>query len=209
MDIFILERTVPPDDEVVTLEELRVHIGEFANVTEKNTKMTALIKMAREWAEQYTGRALLTQTWRLTIGDQAAQFANVDSDTVQGYYRGPYYARSDGGILLRRAPVASITSIASVNGSGVETAIASANYELREADSKWPRVVPIVGSLTGNLRITYVAGWTDTEDVPERFRQAILIYAEAMYDRDPKEMPALISAAEHLLDPESSNLQLA
>jgi hypothetical protein len=43
----------------------------------------------------------------------------------------------------------------------------------------------------------------------QRFKQAIRLYAEALYNRDEKLMAKLIEAAEGLIRPESSDLSLA
>jgi hypothetical protein len=102
-----------------------------------------------------------------------------------------------------------------VDSEGDETVVDSATYELREADSKWPSVVALTGSLAGPLRIEFRAGFIDTSaspfvgTVPEVFLQAVRLYGQALYNLDEKQMPLLMQAAAHLLDGESSNLGLA
>lgn len=216
---FILERVSQPAIEAVTLAELKLHLRTYASDTAEDDLLSALIVVAREWVEDYTGRVLVDSTWRLTIGDFVAGFANVDSDTVTGYYRGPWFPRADLGIELRRAPALAITSFVTVATDGTETAVDAATYELREADSKWPRVYPLAGATwgAGPMRITFRAGFADqtgspttgAEVVPERFKQAMKLYAEALYDRDEKAMPMLMNAAEALIRPERANLQIA
>ena len=209
---FILERLVAPDEEPVTLAEMIEQVSEFSSISQASQdRLTSLIVVAREWVEDYTGRALLTQTWRLTVGKYVAAFANVDSDTVSGYYRGPWYPSSDGGIYLHRNPVVSIGAFVTVDAAGVEAAVDAGTYELREAASKWPRVYALSGAnwSTGVMRITFTAGAADSEEVPVRFKQAIKLYAEALYDRDEKMMPALMKGAEDVIRPERANLQFA
>jgi hypothetical protein len=211
-DGFLLELMTAPITEPVTIGEMIEQVREFTSLAQASEdRLTALIVVARQWVERYTGRALVDQKWRLNIGDANAIFRNVDSDTVSGYYRGPYEALRDGRILLRRSPVIEITRIATVDSAGDETVVDSTTYELREADSKWPSVLALTGSLAGPLRIEFRAGYIDTSaspfvgEVPEIFLQALRLQAEAHYNRDEKMMALLVKAAENLLDGESAN----
>lgn len=219
MSLFTLERVSGPDIEPVTLAQMKLHLREFSGVTAQDDAITALIKAGREWVEDFTGRVLVDQTWKLTVGDYVPPFSDVDSDTVTGYYRGPTAPRADGGILLRKSPVMAITAFVSVDSLGAETAISAATYELREASSKWPRVVPLTGAnwMRGLHRITYRAGYADqtsspqtgAEVVPERYKQAIKLWVEANYDRDEKMMALLLDAAERVIRPEIADLSIA
>ena len=133
---FVLERVSEPAIEVVTLAEMIQQVREFSTIpTATQDELTRLIVVAREWAEHETGRIMVDQQWRLTIGDYVNRYANVDSDTVTGYYTGVTRTLYDGALLLRKSPVLAITSINSVDADGVETLIAASTYELREADS--------------------------------------------------------------------------
>lgn len=217
---FVLERVSEPAIEVVTLAEMIQQVREFSTIpTATQDELTRLIVVAREWAEHETGRIMVDQQWRLTIGDYVDRYRNVDSDTVTGYYRGATAPTADGAIPLRKSPVLAITSINSVDSDGVETLIAASTYELREADSRWPSVVRLSGSTwtTGAYRILFRAGFADqtsspttgAEVVPQRFKQAIRLYAEALYNRDEKLMGKLFEAAEALIRPERADLSLA
>jgi hypothetical protein len=213
---YVLERVMPPSEEPVTLAELRDHMREFSSVTDNDAKYTACGIAAREWLEDYTGRALVDQTWRLTIGDTLYGAYYGGGDLVGGF-RGPFVYRGIwdwlrmGEIWLRKAPVLAITKFVSVDADGAETDIDAATYALREGDSKWPRLVAKSGAtwcpwLPGTcMRIEYRAGYVDLlgspslGDVPGRFKQAILLYAESLFDRDEKMMGLLQSAAESLI----------
>lgn len=215
---FLLERVTGPEIEPITLAEMKLHLRTFATDTSEDAMISGLIQGAREWVEDYTGRVLVDQTWRLTVGDVAYAFRNVDSDTVRGVYTGAWMPSSDGGVFLRKSPVIAITSFKSVDPAGVETTIAASSYELREAKSKWPRLFGLTGATwSGPLRITYRAGFADQTGspqdsvsvIPVRFIQAMKFWAEAMYDRDEKLMPLLLDVAERLVRPERSELQIA
>jgi hypothetical protein len=214
---FALERVTQPDIEPVTLEEARMHLR--VTGTEEDAIILGLIVAAREWVEDETGRSLIDQTWRLTLSEYAWMFSNVDSDTVRGAYTGTWFPRSDGGILLRKSPVISITSFATVDSAGVETAVDPTTYEVREAGSKWPALYAVNGGswTSGTMRIVFRAGFADRlgsplqgiQMVPERFKHAIKLWVEAHFDRDEKMMPLLLEVASQLVRPERSELQIA
>lgn len=216
---FTLERVSDPDIEPVTVAEFVRNVGEFAaNATVREADIERLIAGAREWAEHETGRALIDQAWRLTITDGVgAVYDPVQRPPPEGYYTGQTGPRT-GEILLMRSPVLAITSFVTVDAAGDETAVDAATYELREADSKWPRLVGLDGTTwgTGTFRIGFRAGYAnrvaspqeDASVVPARFKQAILLHAQAYYDRDEKMMEKLLDAAERLIAPERCHFGL-
>ncbi len=220
---FTLERVTGPEIEPVTLAEMKRHLRCQEGVEVQDADITALIVAAREWVEDYTARSLIDQTWRLTIGD------HLRGDAVRGYSL-PIFAGGfgrhewlhwmrRGEILLRRAPVIAVTSFKSIDRAGVEADVDGANYQLREADSKWPRLVQMSGMPwpTGAIKIEFRAGFVDRhgspkEDaakVPTRFKQAMKLWAEANYDRDQYMMELLLKVAEQIVKSERSDLSVA
>jgi hypothetical protein len=227
---FLFERVTEPSIEPVTLAEMKRHLRAFMSVTDDDDDITNLIVAAREWVEDYTGRALIDQTWRLSLVNRSGY--SVGGDRVSGYTPGlrgwwgqrdwDHWMRS-GEIMLRKAPVIALTEFVSVDQASVETAVDPLSYELREPDSKWPRVVPLNGitwptsGVFAGFRITFRAGFCDLtgspkEDatvVPVRFKQAMKLWAEANYDRDPVMMPLLLNVAEQIVKPERADLSIA
>lgn len=218
--MFILERVTDPDIEPVTLAEMKRHLRCFDDVTDEDDDISALITGAREWVEDYTGRALIDQTWRLTID----QCGGVTGDSVSGfttstgYYCGQFQWSRLGEIMLRKSPALAVTSFVSVDAEGSETEIDADTYQLREADSKWPRIVALNGATwtAGMVRISFRAGFADrtgspqqeADEVPVRFKQAMKLWAEAMYDRGDNLM-TLLETAEKLIKSERSELSFA
>lgn len=213
---FVLERVSDPDIEPVSAAEFVRNVGEFqAAATERADDIASKIKTAREWAEKSTNRALIDQTWRLTLSDQINGH-NWVTDPAPYYYG---WAICQSEIPLRISPVIAITSFVSVDSAGTETEVDPDTYELREADSKWPKLVGVNGGSWsyGTYRIEFRAGYAnldvsppdDASKVPARFRQAILLYAEALYDRDEKMMPLLMETAANLIEPENCNTGIA
>jgi hypothetical protein len=220
---FTLERVSCPEIEPVTLVEMKRHLRCQDGVTIQDGDITALIVAAREWVEDYTARALIDQTWRLTIGDY------LHGDRVRGYNLPIFaggFSRHEwlrwmrrGEIILRRSPILGVTSFKSIDAAGMVTNVDTATYSLREADSKWPRLALINGVTwpTGTLEIEFRAGFAsrigspkeDASVVPTRFKQAIKLWAEANYDRDQFMMELLLKVAEQIIKPERADLSVA
>jgi hypothetical protein len=224
---FTLERLTEPQIEPITLAELKRHLREFASITDADADLTQLIIAARQWVEEYTARALIDQNWQLTIDGPVRM---VQGDRVGGYSPGPpyrYVSREDWlhwinrrEIMLRRSPVIAITSFVSVDTiTGAETAIDPTTYQLREPRSKWPRVAALFATTwtTGALKLQFRAGFADligsptqgAEMVPVRFKQAMKLWIEANYDRDPKMMALLLQTAAGIVEGERADLHLA
>ena len=211
---FVLERVTNPEIEPVSLTEMKLHLGEFDDITTRDDEVSNVIAAAREWAEDFTGRALIDQTWRISFGEVSA----VESVAVPTCACGPSEARGTE-ILLRKSPVLSVISFKSVDADGAETDVDAANYELREAGGKWPRVVAKNGAAwrPGIYRIVFRAGYADrdvspqegAEAVPNRFKQAMKLWIEANYDREKDMMQVLLDTAASLIRSERVEIDLA
>lgn len=156
-----LQRLSDPNLEPVTLVEAKAQMR--VDTSDEDTFHTALIQVAREWCEYYTGRALIDQTWQL-------RFEGYSADCFP----------------LRRSPVIAVDSfVYAVNG--VATTLNAATYELDGAGTKWPRLLLAHGQAWPNsywerpLTIQYRAGYANraasptegAEKVPVAFKQAI------------------------------------
>jgi hypothetical protein len=224
--IYVLERTAEPEVEPVTLAQMKLHLRMFDDVTTEDDATSVLVQAGREWAERYTGRALIDQTWRLTIdrtrysfGDLVRGNALLNGWMSWSWYSGAYIWRSNE-VMLRRSPVLAIVSVKTVAEDDTETDVDAGTFQLRDADSRWPKLVAINGGtwLTADrVRITFRAGFADRTGspgqdetlVPARFRQAIKLWAQAHYDRDPATMDQILKAAENLIEPECTELGFA
>lgn len=214
---FALERLVSPDIEPVSAAEFVRNVGEFSEAaTERADDIARVIAAAREWAEHETSRALIDQTWRLTISDGSEAIDSVRAPAY-GYYCGTWRPLA-GEVLLRRSPALAIVSFKSVDADGDETDVDADTYELREAGTKFPKIVGLNGAawVTGTYRITFRAGFADRDSSPQQdasvvpacFRQAILLHAEAHYDRS-KDSDAMVATAARLIRYERCNLDFA
>lgn len=210
---FILERVSPPDIEPVTLTEMKAHLR--VTQSAEDAKISSLITVSRLWAEDYMGRALIDQQWRLTLGSDLATDTVGSSPLDATQYR----AWNRGEILLRRAPVIEIVSISSLDSAGTQTIADVADFGLRDADSRWPRLIAASGLLptTGRMSIVFRAGYANRVDspvqdgsvVPDTIKQGIMLYGEALYDKDSKDMLMLMQVSRDLLRTERCDLQFA
>jgi uncharacterized phiE125 gp8 family phage protein len=163
-----------PTSEPVTLEDVKAH----ARITDtaSDALLDAYIVSAREEAESYMGRGILTQTWSLTLDEWACEIP-----------------------LPMAAPLQSVTSITYYDADGVQQTLASSVYDI-DTTTRPGRVVLKPGQSwpslqsdrrNGRIEIRYVVGWAHADAVPERIKQGIRQYVTFMdLDRDGLEVRA-------------------
>lgn len=167
-----LKLMTPPAVEPVTLAEAKQQAR--IDVSDDDAFITALIVAARQWAEQYTGRAFIAQVWQLWLDDAPGggeELAFGVSDLSRG---------ECGQILLPRAPLISVDSVQTFDESDVATVWDSTNYYVDMAHEPgrlalrtgavWPTLTRVVNG----LMIQYAAGYGAAASVvPEAIKAAI------------------------------------
>lgn len=158
----------------VTLAEAKAQCR--VTSSDEDTKLNDFIAAATDYVEQYLGRSIISQTWRLTL--------DKFSDTI----------------LLPRGPVQSVSSIKYDDANGAEQTLAGAVYTLdsasdpqwvvRNSDSSWPTINDAVNS----VRIEYVAGYAA---VPASIKHAILLIIGQWYDNREAVAPSSMATPEH------------
>ncbi len=163
-----VERTVEPLVEPVTVSEAKTHLRVDDSVgTIEDTYIETLISTARMMAENFTRRALITQTWRLTL-DQWPE-------------------RS---IYLPFPPLQSVSSVKYINTAGVLTTLTEGtDYEVDtrsvpgRVHPSYSQVWPVVRAIENAVTVEFIAGYGNAaSDVPEPIRQAILLIIQRLYD---------------------------
>jgi uncharacterized phiE125 gp8 family phage protein len=158
--------TAQPAVEPITLDELKTQLGIMdQDATERDAVLTNNIKAARIWAEWFTDRVFIEQSW--------------------GYYADSFPCLKRGkpltdGIDLK-LDLQSVTSINYVNSDGVLTLLDPSQYQVDDVSSRvfpgfglsWPatRAVP------NAVRISYISGYENADSVPEDIKKALLIIA--------------------------------
>lgn len=145
----------PPDEEPVTLAEMRAHLGiTQATDTSRDSIITSRIISARQWAEHFTRTAFITQTW---VG-YGADFPLCSC-------------------LGLKAPLQSITGINYLDDSGIQQALDPSRYHIDTVSASimpaWEQSWPTVRVQANSLQIVYVCGYGDAEAVPESIKEAI------------------------------------
>lgn len=160
-----LTNTVAPAAEPLTLAEAKAHLR--VDSTSEDALITTLITVARQSAETFTRRALITQTWALKFD------AFPDEITVP------------------LPPLQSVTSIGYVDSDGAAQTLATSGYQVN-TDTQPGRIKPAYGArwpatradTYGAVTVTFVAGYGAAGSaVPEPIRQAMLMQIGHMFER--------------------------
>jgi uncharacterized phiE125 gp8 family phage protein len=167
----------------VTVVEAREHLKE--PLTARDAEILRLLYAATDFAEQYTGRVLITQTLDFVLE------------------RFPYGRE----ICLPRSPLQSVTSLKYRDTANAEQTWGTTNYEVDTnewaprvllADGKsWPDTFVRHDAVTVRIKV----GYGGAAKVPFSIQAAILLHVEAHYDRDERAMEMLVERAETLLHP--------
>jgi uncharacterized phiE125 gp8 family phage protein len=150
----------------VTLDEVKAHLRIDDDQVTEDALLFGLIHAAVEYAETFTRRALITQTWDLKM---------------DRFPCGP--------IVLPKAPLQSVSSITYTDSNGDSQTWGSSNYIVDTASKpgmvhtayqvSWPVARDIVNAVT----VRFVAGYgTTLASVPESIRLAMLLMIAHWYE---------------------------
>jgi uncharacterized phiE125 gp8 family phage protein len=158
-----------PTTYPVTLAEAKLHCK--IDIDEDDALVTAIIVAATEMAETKTGRAIMPQTWELTLDAFPEAFE------------------------LTRTPVQSITSVKYFDENGALQVLSNTLYAVDTADDfgyayvvpayngEWPATLGQINAVV----VRYVAGYANAAAVPEGIKQWIKLAIAAMYDNRESE----------------------
>ena len=159
------ELKTAPSVEPVSAAEAKLHCR--VDVADDDTLFTILIQAAREYAETYTGRQIITAHW---------------------YFMGSAFPSGD--IILPKSPLQTVTSVKYNDLNGNQQTFANTNYTVMTPahglgrvalnyDTSWPSARIEAESII----VEYVAGYGDAAaNVPQGVRAAILMLINGMYD---------------------------
>lgn len=156
-----LTRVTSPALEPLTLAETKLYLR--VDHPDDDQAILRLIQSAREAAEEYLRRSLLTQDWQIELEEGA-------HDTVS----------------LPRGPVQSILAVERLSalGAPLET-VPTTHYRL---DAARKNLVLNV-SIADRLRIAYRTGNSTAESLPASIRQGLLVHVAALYEGDVHGLP--------------------
>ena len=158
-----LKLITPASTYPVTLAEAKLHLR--VDGTDEDALISALITSATEGAEQMTGRAIMSQTWELTL--------DAFPDAFE----------------LTRVPVVSVTSVKYYDSAAVQQTMLNTLYTLDNTDdfgyayvvpayaTTWPTTNDQINSVV----VRYVCGYASAAAVPEPIKSWIKLQLGAMY----------------------------
>lgn len=191
MNHLAVKITSGPSSEPVTVAEAKLHAR--VSLNDDDALIADYITAAREFCENYTGRAAMSTTYRMVL-DQFplipnSQFApgNPNALTPQVNNTWPL-SPNLWAILLPRAPLVSVTSIQYYDAAGVLQTMDPALY-IVDSDSEPPRLAPITGGYwpptslrPGAIQVTFQAGYATASAVPMSMKLAIRQIVSHMYE---------------------------
>jgi uncharacterized phiE125 gp8 family phage protein len=152
-----------PSTYPVTLAEAKAHLR--VDSTDEDTLIASMISAATDVAEQHTGRAIMPQTWELSLDEFQTS------------------------IELTRVPVQSITSITYVDELGAPQTLSPTAYVLVKDDFGYAKIIPsyltvwpTVLAQPLSVTVIYVAGYADAAAVPEAIKSWILLTVAALFE---------------------------
>jgi uncharacterized phiE125 gp8 family phage protein len=165
----------PPAAEPVALADVKQHAR--IDTTADDSLVTDLITGARQWAEQYTGRAIITQTWQMALD----LWPGAVEQWWDGVRQGPVTGLdSVSFVRLPRPPLQSVTSVQYFDNTDTGTVWDSGNYFVDTVRApgrialRLGATWPVPSRLTNGIVITYTAGYgNDGTSVPEPIKSAI------------------------------------
>lgn len=177
----------PPASEPVSVADVREFLRIDDDDDSQDGTIAILIAAARKYAEGYTGRSLITQTWK----GVADGFPGAPAPAIgRGVYQASPYPRSwEGAVIeLRHAPVSAVTSISYVDSAGVPQTLDPAAYAFDPSEP--PRLAPAFGqswpaarSQLASVQITFTAGYSgDGNAIPATVRNWILVRIATAYE---------------------------
>lgn len=158
---------VRPILEPVSLAELKLHLR--IDHSDEDELLKALLLTARERVEDFTARALLSQTWDICLNDWP------DEDFIE----------------LPYGNLQSVTSVKYKDSDGTETTlVVTTDYLVETNKENRGRIVLPYGESwpsdtlypSNPITIRFVCGWTKASDVPYSIKAAIKLLAADYYN---------------------------
>lgn len=181
-----LTLTTAPAVEPVLGSEVNTFLG--LSTSDDDTLLDALATAAREQCEAYTGRALITQTWTMTLdrlpGGREPWWDGVREMAVTELYGDP------APIFLPKFPVQSVTSVKLYDWADAATTVTASVYYVDTAQEpsrivlERGQVWPAVSLRAANgVEVVFVGGYGDAAaDVPDSLKQGIKMLAAYLYE---------------------------
>ncbi|NBX73709.1 MAG: hypothetical protein EB121_03685 [Alphaproteobacteria bacterium] len=166
-----LELLTAPVSEPVSLSEAKNFLR--VDYTHEDALITSLITAAREWAENYTRRAMPTQSWRLWLDEWPV----AHEAWWHGTREGAISASQSTHVELPKAPLQSIAQVRTFAADDTATVFSASNYLVDTASAPGRLVLrdgqswPQPGRNARGIAIDFTAGYSS---VPSSLKAAML-----------------------------------
>lgn len=175
-----------PASEPVSAAELRTYAVADATLL-PDADAEAYIATARQYIEDMTGIAMVTQTWDLSL-DRWPSTREPWWDGVRQIAINEINGTPDV-VSLPRYPLQSVSAVTTYDESGNSTAVTVADVFDVDSYGVPGRMVlknsatwPVALRNSNAILITYVAGYGDAADVPKPLAQAVKQFAGYLFD---------------------------
>ena len=159
---FRLALKTGPAAEPITTAEAKKQLN--VTTTDDDSYIDSLVVAARQYTEQVTRRALITQTWNLYLDEFVSP------------------------VLLPRPPLSSVSSIKYIDTDGVEQTTVTGVYTV-DTDAEpghvftaYNQAWPTARQVEKAIDIEYVAGYGDAAAVPQGLKHAMLLLIAHWYE---------------------------
>ena len=159
----MLTQLSAPSNEPLTLADAKQHLR--VDISDDDALITALIVTARQQAEHRTGRAFVTQQWRLGLD----QFP-------------------DDSLELPLPQLQSVQSVTYLDSNGGRQTLAGSEYDVI-TDELVGRIVPAYGKswpdcrvTPGSVQVSYTCGYGAAAAVPASIKSWMLLAIGAWYE---------------------------
>lgn len=194
----LFEVVTPPAEEPLDLLTVKSHLRLDTNYDD--ALLEIYIGAARQLAEKELWRALVTQTWKVTLDAFPRPAMNVASAN----WYGPQWGVSPGplttvqangktGYEIELPPLQSVASIKYIDTAGVQQTLASNKYKVVAGVPA--RVVPAYGTTWPETRnepaaveIRFVCGYGGVDSVPQPIKAWMLAQIGAMTENREAEV---------------------
>lgn len=177
-----LKVTTEPTAEPLSLQEVKEYLRVDDSTDERVVQ--PLIIAARQFAEEHMNRALMQQTFTLSLDT----VLDTESPLWEGMRTAPDINYHKNYVVLPKSPVISVTSVKTYDDSDTATTMAASKYYVDTAREP-ARVVLRTGEtfpsalrVANAIEVVYVAGYTTAYTVPEPIRLGMLQHIAYMYE---------------------------
>jgi hypothetical protein len=178
-------QVTPPTEEPVSLATAKAHLR--VEISDDDALISALITSARRVAEAWTKRAIVTQTWDLTM-DNFPFGGGYFNRAVREQGLGPFWLPTNAAIIdIPKPPVQSIVSVTYTDYGGITRTIDPSTYLF--AVGAPSRLQPVYGQIwplsrpqVDGVAVRFVCGYGPATSAPLAVCQGMLLLVGNWYE---------------------------